>query len=601
MSRANSKGHANSRKTASRDLIEIAISIVVATWPASRKRHGAVICAHAYKHDRRHRDHVAQVALTVSETVQFATEAPIERTFLSCSTDYRRRRVMQSEQRLPQKKGQRGVSSKISQEDSHRIGKQTIEEALRHADTNLDASLNRLFQLLRIPSISCDSHYAQPCREAASWLANELSGIGFDASIRATVGNPVVLGHSKRTAGPHILFYGHYDVQPVEPLDEWESQPFEPTLRVQPNGETHIVARGASDDKGQLLTFIEACRAWMATTGRLPVDVSMLFEGEEESGSPSMEAFLDEFEDELLADVMLLCDTSLWNDSVPAITVMFRGLLEEEIRVTCADRDLHSGAYGNAARNPIQVLAELLASLRGRNGEVAIEGFYDNIVELDSTVRGELLKLNFDTEQFLGAVGLSQSAGDISYSVMEQIWTRPSCEINGIAGGYCGVGLKTIIPSSAVAKVSFRLVDGQDPEKIRSTFRNHICARTPRDCKVQFTGLSGSCASVMRQSSSYLDCARAALKQEWGCESVLIGSGGSIPIVSIVRNRLGLETLPIGFARADDHHHSPNEKYDLYTFRKGIRSWIRILAELSRCTLDRIEAQPDTLGGERYE
>ncbi|MGY4230045.1 acetylornithine deacetylase/succinyl-diaminopimelate desuccinylase-like protein [Bradyrhizobium sp. USDA 4503] len=483
------------------------------------------------------------------------------------------------------------MSSKVSGEDRHHMPKQTVEEVLRHADINLDASLNRLFQLLRIPSISCDAHYARQCHEAASWLANELSGIGFDASIRATTGNPVVVGHSKQVAGPHILFYGHYDVQPAEPLDEWESQPFEPTLRVQPNGETHIVARGASDDKGQLLTFIEACRAWKATTGSLPVGVSMLFEGEEESGSPSMPAFLDEFEHELLADVMLLCDTALWNDSVPAITVMFRGLLEEEIRVTCADQDLHSGAYGNAARNPIQVLAELIASLRGQDGEVAIEGFYDNVVELDSTIRDELLKLNFDAEQFLAAAGLSQSAGEVSYSVMEQIWTRPSCEINGIAGGYCGVGLKTIIPRSAVAKVSFRLVEGQDPESIRSKFRNHICARTPRDCKVQFTGHPGSPASVIRPSSSYLDCARAALKQEWGCEPVLIGSGGSIPIVSIVRNRLGLESLPIGFARADNHHHSPNEKYDLSTFRKGIRSWIRILAELSRYTSDRIESQ----------
>ncbi|MET3267403.1 acetylornithine deacetylase/succinyl-diaminopimelate desuccinylase-like protein [Bradyrhizobium japonicum] len=492
------------------------------------------------------------------------------------------------------------MSSKISCEDSHHMPKQTIERALQHADTNLNASLDRLFQLLRIPSISCEPHYARQCREAASWLAHELSDIGFDASVRATIGNPVVVGHSKQATGPHVLFYGHYDVQPVEPLQEWESQPFEPTLRVQPNGETHIVARGASDDKGQLLTFIEACRAWNATTGSLPVGVSMLFEGEEESGSPSMEAFLDEFEHELLADVMLLCDTSLWNDAVPAITVMFRGLLEEEVRVTCADRDLHSGAYGNAARNPIQVLAELIASLRGRNGEVAIEGFYDNISELDSTVRDELLKLNFDTEQFLGAVGLSQSAGDISYSVMEQLWTRPSCEINGIAGGHCGVGLKTIIPSSAVAKVSFRLVDGQDPERIRSTFRNHIRARTPRDCKVQFAGLTGHPASFIQPRSPYLDCARAALKQEWGCDSVLIGSGGSIPIVNTVKRRLGLQSLPIGFARADNRHHSPNEKYDLYTFQKGIRSWIRILAELSRCTNDRIVSQPEQLGGGQY-
>ncbi|OHV75738.1 M20/M25/M40 family metallo-hydrolase [Ensifer sp. LCM 4579] len=462
-----------------------------------------------------------------------------------------------------------------------------VEEVLHNADENLNASLDRLLRFLSIPSVSCDPHYAPQCQEAASWLVNELAGVGFDASVRQTCGHPVVVAHKREATGPHVLFYGHYDVQPVEPLEEWIADPFDPKLRLQPDGETHIVARGASDDKGQLLTFVEACRAWKAVTGRLPISVSMFFEGEEESGSQSIDGFLDEAGQELRADVMLLCDTYLWNDAIPAVTVSFRGLLEQEIEITCANRDLHSGAYGNAARNPIQVLAELISSLRGKNGEVAIEGFYDDVKDPDEDLGGELGKLNFNADIFLKKVGLSQSAGDEAYSVLEQVWTRPSCEINGIAGGYCGDGLKTIIPSKAVAKISFRLVAGQDPEKIEAKFCEHIRARLPADCRVKFTGSGGSKASIICSKSEYLRRARAALKDEWNCESVLIGSGGSIPIVSVMQSRFGLDSLPIGFARSDNRHHSPNEKYDLSSFHKGIRSWIRVLAQLSNCDSSR--------------
>jgi acetylornithine deacetylase/succinyl-diaminopimelate desuccinylase-like protein len=466
--------------------------------------------------------------------------------------------------------------------ENAKVPMHSTEQVLAHADTNLPASLDRLFQLLRIPSVSCDASYAMQCRDAASWIANELSSIGFNASVRSTIGNPIVVAHHKETSGPHVLFYGHYDVQPAEPVDEWNSDPFEPVLKHQLDGETHIVARGASDDKGQLLTFIEACRAWQAVTGRLPVNVSMFFEGEEESGSPSMEPFLNEAADELKADVMLLCDTYLWQDKVPAITGSFRGILEEEIEISCASRDLHSGAYGNAARNPIQVLAELIASLRAVTGEVAIKGFYDDVEQLHVD---EAVRLDFDADRFLQNVGLSQSAGDTAYSVLEQVWTRPSCEINGIVGGYYGEGLKTIIPSKALAKISFRLVAGQDPDKIREQFREHIRARVPADCSVKFSGLGGSPAAVISSENRFLAGARKALKQEWDREPVVIGSGGSIPIVSVVKRRLGLESLPIGFARSDNRHHSPNEKYDLSSFHKGIRSWIRVLAELSASKL----------------
>ncbi|MES0033537.1 M20/M25/M40 family metallo-hydrolase [Mesorhizobium sp. M0040] len=467
--------------------------------------------------------------------------------------------------------------------------RQLVEKVLRHADANLSASLDRLFQFLRIPSISCDTSYAPQCREAASWISDELSGIGFDASVRSTIGNPMVVAHNKEANGPHVLFYGHYDVQPVEPLDAWKSDPFEPSLEEQPDGETHIVARGASDDKGQLLTFIEACRSWKAVTGHLPLSVSMLFEGEEENDSKSMESFLDEAGDELTADVMLLCDTYLWGDTVPAIVVTFRGVLEDTIEISCASRDLHPGHYSNAARNPIQVLAELIASLRGANGEVAIEGFYDDIARVDDKLRANMAELDFDAGAYLSNVGLSQSAGETAYSVLEQIWMRPACEIYGIAGGhYDGHGFKCSIPSTALAKIAFRLVPGQDPQRIRAAFRNHIRARTPVDCRLKFSDDDATYPpAVISYESPYLDSALVALKQEWNLEPVLIGSGGSIPIIHTIKRRLGLDSLPIGFARSNNGHHSANEKYDLSSFHKGIRSWIRILAELAQRANDR--------------
>lgn len=484
----------------------------------------------------------------------------------------------------------------------HGVSQQLVEKVLRHADANLSASLDRLFQFLRIPSISCDASYAPQCREAASWIADELSGIGFKTSVRSTIGNPIVVAHNKEANGPHVLFYGHYDVQPVEPIGAWNSHPFEPSLEEQPDGETHIVARGASDDKGQLLTFIEACRSWKALTGHLPINVSMLFDGEEEIGSPSLEKFLDKSGDELIADVMLLCDTYLWRDTEPAIVVMFKGVVEDTIEITCASRDLHPSGYSNAARNPIQVLAELIASLKGANGEVTIEGFYDGIEKIDDKLRANIAELEFDADAYLSDVGLFRSAGEVGYSVLEQIWMRPGCEIYGIAGGYYdGHGFKCSIPSTALAKIAFRLVPGQDPQRIRDAFRNHIRARTPVDCKLRFSDLEGGGPPVVvSHESPYVESALAALKQEWNLEPVLIGSGGEIPVIHLIKSRLGLDSLPIGFARSNNGHHSANEKYDLSSFHKGIRSWIRILAELAQCANERPQiAAGDNSGADR--
>jgi acetylornithine deacetylase/succinyl-diaminopimelate desuccinylase-like protein len=453
---------------------------------------------------------------------------------------------------------------------------ETLNAVLARIDADLDQSLARLFELLRIPSISTDPAYAADCRRAADWLHEAIAAIGFEASVRDTEGHPMVLGKAAGGAGPHVLFYGHYDVQPVDPLSLWERPPFEPLVV-----DGRIRARGASDDKGQLLTFVEACRAFKAVTGALPVGVTLLFEGEEEAGSKSLPGFLDEAAAELEADLALVCDTDMWNAETPSITTMLRGLVGEEVEITCASQDLHSGMFGNAARNPNQVLAEIIASLRNPDGSVAIAGFYDGVEETPDAVKRQWQSLGFDEKKFLGGAGLSVPAGEQGRSVLEQIWARPTCEINGISGGYTGEGFKTVIPARASAKISFRLVAGMDPIRIRELFRAHVRARLPADATVKFTEHGAGPALALPPDGENLQKALAALGEEWGKPAVITGSGGSIPIVGEFKRRLGLDSLLIGFALIDDRIHSPNEKYELKSFHKGIRSWARVLAALA--------------------
>ncbi|WP_262270158.1 dipeptidase [Microvirga yunnanensis] len=458
-----------------------------------------------------------------------------------------------------------------------------LPAVLDRINADLDKSLERLFAFIRIPSISTDPAYKAECRRAAEWLAAELRDLGFDASARMTQGHPMVVGHQVQAArGPHVLFYGHYDVQPVDPIELWTTPPFEPTLVAAPNGDTWIVARGASDDKGALMTFIEACRAWKAVSGTLPVRVSILLEGEEESGSPSLKPFLEAHREELSADVALVCDTDMWDNDTPAVTTMLRGLVGEEVEITCASRDLHSGMFGSAARNPIHVLAEILATLRDGEGRITLPGFYDGVQELPAAVKEQWSRLPFDEAGFLGQVGLSVPAGEQGRSILEQIWARPTCEVNGIVGGYTGEGFKTVIPSTASAKVSFRLVTGQDPAQVREAFRAHVRARVPTDCSVTFKEHGGSPALSLPLDGPWLKPTLDALTEEWGREAALAGTGGSIPIVGDFKRMLNMDALMVGFARFDNRVHSPNEKYDLSSFHHGIRSWARILAAFAR-------------------
>ena len=447
-----------------------------------------------------------------------------------------------------------------------------------------EAALERLFRLLSIPSVSTDPAFHESCVAAAEWCASALGEIGFAARVEPTLGMPMVVGRWRAAPAkgprPHVLFYGHYDVQPPDPLDEWIAPPFDPRLLEDPRYGKVIVARGASDDKGQLMTFIEAARAWIEEHGELPVDVSVLIEGEEESGSPSLPPFLAAHGDELKADVALVCDTGQWDAETPAITAFLRGLAFSEITVRGPSRDLHSGIYGGPALNPLRVLSELLAALHDETGRVAIPGFYDDVRAPSPAQLASWRALGFDAGGFLGDVGLSEAAGETEFSMLEQLWSRPTVEINGIVGGYGGPGTKTVIPAQATAKLSFRLVPGQEASKILAGLHRFVEERLPTDANITFAHEGGSPAIGFDTSAAHFQAASRALAAEWGKPPVIMGCGASIPIVKSFRSRLGMDTLLIGFALDDDRIHSPNEKYNLGSFNKGARSWARILAEL---------------------
>ena len=456
----------------------------------------------------------------------------------------------------------------------------TLDAVLARIDADLPHATDRLLDLLRIPSISTDPAFKAACDTAADWLVNDLQSLGIAAEKRATPGHPMVVGHVDGD-GPHVLFYGHYDVQPVDPLELWDRDPFDPELQDTPDGRV-IRGRGSSDDKGQLMTFVEACRAWKAEHGTLPCRITFFFEGEEESGSPSLVPFMQENADELKSDLALICDTGLFESRVPAIVTMLRGLLGEEITITAPDKDLHSGMYGGIAMNPIRVLTRVLAALHDAQGRVTVPGFYDGVPELPDAIRQQWQGLSFDHAKFLGDVDLSVPAGESDRTPIEMIWSRPTCEINGIWGGYTGAGFKTVLPSKASAKVSFRLVGDQDPNAIRENFRQMVKDALPADCTVEFRDHGAGRASVTETTDPAFEAARTALSDEWQIPAAYVGCGGSIPIAGHFQNILGTTPMLIGFGRDDDQIHSPNEKYNLESFHKGIRSWARILDALTR-------------------
>ena len=461
----------------------------------------------------------------------------------------------------------------------------SINDVLATIDSNLDAATDRLLEFLRIPSISTDPAYKADCDKAADWLVADLNSIGIDAKKCPTPGHPMVMGEvgAEHTDKPHLLFYGHYDVQPVDPLDLWNSPPFEPALEETPNG-TVIRGRGSSDDKGQLMTFVEACRAWQQVYGSFPCRITFFFEGEEESGSPSLIPFLNEHAEALKADVALICDTSMVSRGVPSIASQLRGMLKEEFTLVGPKIDLHSGHYGGPGLNPLREISKLITSFYDdETGAVAVDGFYEGVHEVPADILRQWQNCGFDEKDYLDNAGYTVAHGEKAYSTLEQQWARPTLEVNGLWGGYQGAGTKTVIPSEAHCKITCRLVGDMDPDKLRAKLRKHIEDRLPTDTKVVWDlDLDGSPAYVIDTTRTEFEAARGALTEEWDREAVFSGMGGSIPVAGYFKSILGMDAMLVGFANDDDAIHSPNEKYDLESFHKGTRSWARILDALTK-------------------
>lgn len=475
--------------------------------------------------------------------------------------------------------------------------------AMEQLAANTDASVQRLLEWLSIPSISTDPTYAEHCRSAAEWAAAQIRECGLEAEVRPAGdprfpgdlskggGHPIVVAKSEGDRdykGPHVLFYGHYDVQPVDPLNLWESDPFKPVIRDARPGEgggKRIVARGAVDDKGQVLTFIEALRAWKSATGKPAggVKFTVLLEGEEESGSVSLEPFVmknrAEFAD---CDVCLISDTGMLGRGKPAITYGVRGLAYTEVTLHASNQDLHSGLWGGRCPNPITELSRVLAQLHDKKRRVTLPGFYDAVVPLTKQERANWKALKFNSKAALKKIGLSPAAdiGEVGFTAMEREWGRPTAEINGIWGGYTGKGAKTVIPAHASAKVSFRLVANQDPRRITKLFFKWCKDRTPPGCRWELTDHHGGFGVTTPIDSEAMQAANRAIKKATGKAPALIKSGGSIPVAGMLKDKLGIDTIFMGFGLDDDRVHSPNEKFELECFEIGKKSHAAFIGEL---------------------
>ncbi|WP_207456595.1 dipeptidase [Azospirillum sp. SYSU D00513] len=459
----------------------------------------------------------------------------------------------------------------------------SVDPVLQEVDSRFEESVSRLCELLRIPSVSTDPAYAKDVRRAADWLVGELSALGFTASVRETGTQPAVVAHHPGPGGddvPHVLYYGHFDVQPAEPLELWNSPPFEPAIVEAEHGR-RIVARGAVDDKGQVMTFLEAFRAWHAVHGTLPIRVTVLLEGEEETGSPSLLSFLKANADELKADVCVITDTNSWNIDTPAITTRLRGLLYAEVTLHGPSHDLHSGLFGGAVLNPINALTRILGQLHDDQGRVQIPGFYDDVAEATAEEKAMWETLGFDEAAFLAGVGLKTPTGEAGRSAPERLWVRPTCDINGIWGGYTGAGAKTVIAAKASAKLSCRLVPAQDPQKVLAGLKAFLDAHTPPDARWEIQTFGASPGIQVPTDSPYLRAALDGLGEVYTNKPVLIGMGGSIPVGGYIREALGFDSIFVGFGLEDDRIHSPNEKFELKCLHNGIRSHAAILARFA--------------------
>ncbi|MCB1381122.1 MAG: M20/M25/M40 family metallo-hydrolase [Alphaproteobacteria bacterium] len=454
-----------------------------------------------------------------------------------------------------------------------------IDAILVQVDANLSLSVDKFMRLLSFPSVSSLTECEQGILACAEWLKSELDALGFETRVVPTGKHPVVMGkYRSNGAGPKILFYGHYDVQPAEPLDEWVAPPFQPEIKDE-DGLRRIYGRGAADSKSQFWSIIEALRSWKQVEGDLPANVTIVLEGEEETGSPSLRAFMKENLEALACDVVFNSDSDMWSRTRPAITTRLKGLLHEKITISSQNGDLHSGHFGNVAVNPIRVLTGILSTIHDDEGKVAIDGFYDGVEPVAPACGQKWEALN--VEEALCGVSATGSPDEGGLGIVERMWGRPGVDFNGIWGGNTGTAERSVLPSSASARLTFRLVGQQQPDHIRAVFRKFVENRLPCGCRAEFEGSGGSHAVTVRENSPYVTAAARALDAEWPEPSLTKGTGGAVPAVGLFTDLLGVDCVTMGFILGDDAIHAPNERYDVERLRKGIRSWVRVLSELT--------------------
>jgi acetylornithine deacetylase/succinyl-diaminopimelate desuccinylase-like protein len=442
-------------------------------------------------------------------------------------------------------------------------------------DANDARIRDELFDFLRIPSVSAKSEHQQDMIRAADWLKKSLDDAGLKGTVHSTPGHPVVIGEWRGAPGaPTVLVYGHYDVQPAEPLDLWTSPPFEPTVR---NG--NIYARGSVDDKGQLFLHIKGLEAHLKTRGKLPVNVVLIAEGEEEVGSDNLEAFIEAHKELLACEAVVISDSAMFAPGQPSILSSLRGLAYFEINVKGPSVDLHSGAYGGAVVNPATVLARIISTFHDENGHVAIEGFYDSVDEWSAEIRQQMRGLPFDEKNFVHETGASELGGEGGFTTLERLWIRPTCEINGLLSGYTGEGAKTVLPSKAMAKVSCRLVPNQTPPQIVKLMEAHVKKVAPKGVKVTVKYLHGGRPWRAELKGPLYEAARRALATAFEKEPVIVGEGGSIPVVGDFERVLGAPVLLVGFGLPGENAHAPDEWMSEENFRIGMRAMARFWDE----------------------
>ncbi len=459
----------------------------------------------------------------------------------------------------------------------------TIDAVLARVEREKARSLEQLKDYLRIPSISTDPAYSADVQRCAGFVRERLEAAGLEASVVETDGHPLVLGEWLGAPGrPTVLFYGHYDVQPVDPLEEWRNDPFEPTVETPDGGRERIVARGATDDKGQSFTHIKAVEALMAENGDLPVNVKFLIEGEEECGGEAVEAYMrSPAASGLACDLAIVSDTSMYGPGQPSVLYGLKGMLYTEVRVRGAGRDLHSGTFGGAVANPLNVLGTLLAAMRDPcDGCILIPDFHDDVRPLEAAEREAFAVLPFDEAKYAEEIGASALWGEDGYTTLERVWARPTCDVNGIWGGYQGPGAKTVIANRAGAKVSMRLVPDQDPDRIFAAFSDWMCSMAPPGIEVEVENLNGAPPVLVDLQGPLVEAALQGVEEAWGRAPVRVREGGSIPVVSTLAEVLEAPVLLIGFGLSDDRLHAPNEKMDLHNFYQGIRTIVRVLGRL---------------------